>query len=231
MNPQHDPRHDLDDDLGRLVHRAASSRAALAPDVEVLQRRVQVALGRRARRRRAVAAGGAALAVAGLVGGPAALEQTGALSRVALPGATGTRLVAPPAPSPSSPSPSASDPSETTCPGPVAAADGPAVDAFVGSGYTLDDAWALAHLWDRPCAEAKVAAGRRLAAGEPLPVEAGSSGVHQQADPAAEAAFSDAGYDGEDAARLARLWGYTDPAQARLKAGRLVLEGTAPPSP
>lgn len=230
-----------DDDLGELVRRAVAARAASTPDPGAVFRRAEACLDRRRRRRRhAAAVGGASLAVAGLVGGISVLGDIGASSRLEQ---VGTQPVAPPpprsAPDVATVSPPPSDPmavdltpSSAPClesSSDLSDADYAALETFPVAGYTIDDAWALAALWDQPCGDAKIAAGRALQAGQDLPVAPGTSGIHLDPDPAAEAAFVDAGYDAGDAAELAAYWGYTDPQQAKIKAGRYMLAGRQPP--
>lgn len=105
------------------------------------------------------------------------------------------------------------------------------VDAFLAAGYTYDDALALAERWGPENElQIKTEVGELLARGGALtasrfadPAAADGLGPDQLA-----AAFTTAGYDGDDAAVLARAWG-TDLAGAAERAGReLVVIGALP---
>lgn len=113
-------------------------------------------------------------------------------------------------------------------------------EAFFGAGYDYDDAVELARLWGldpNGVSDVKAEAGRRLLAGEQLPVAPGTA-------PAAPAppvpgldmgpddpyvAFLAAGYDWDDAVELARLWGSSDVLQTKADAGQKLLDGETLP--
>lgn len=106
-------------------------------------------------------------------------------------------------------------------------------DAFWAAGYHLEDANALADLWQVPVLEAKGRAGQLLLDGQPVPVAPGSS--LDMTDPAtvaalAAVAFWDAGYTAEDGAALAALWS-VDVYDAKATAGQMLLDGQALPIP
>ncbi|WP_433825714.1 hypothetical protein ACQP2E_26820 [Actinoplanes sp. CA-015351] len=105
------------------------------------------------------------------------------------------------------------------------------LDAYFGAGYDWEDAEKLAELWklDDPY-EAKVEGGKRLLAGEKLP------GVKADKKQAAEfqsglqaTAFFEAGYDREDAVKLAKLWKLDDVFAAKVAAGKKLLAGETLP--
>lgn len=106
-------------------------------------------------------------------------------------------------------------------------------DAFWGAGYYLEDAFALAELWDVELMEAKGRAGQMLLDGEPLPVAPGSS--LDLTDPETISmleyvAYWDAGYTQEDGEKLAALWD-VDVFEAKATAGKLLRDGQTLPVP
>ena len=104
------------------------------------------------------------------------------------------------------------------------------VSAFFDSGYTYDDAVALAKQWNSPdVGAAKVAAAQKLAAGETLPVA--PSNVEGAKLDAAMNAFYDAGYTYDDAVALAEQWSSTDSIAAKVTAGEKLAAGETLPIP
>lgn len=104
-------------------------------------------------------------------------------------------------------------------------------DAFWGAGYYLEDAFALAELWDVELLEAKGRAGQLLLDGQAVPVAPGAS--LDLTDPATiamleYAAYWDAGYTQEDGETLAALWD-VDVSEAKAMAGRMVRDGQTLP--
>lgn len=100
-------------------------------------------------------------------------------------------------------------------------------DAFWGAGYHLEDAVALAELWDVEVLEAKGLAGQLLLDGQPVPVAPGSSLDLTDPETIAQlemAAYWDAGYTGDDGAVLAALWD-VDVLEAKATAGRMLRAG------
>ncbi|MBB2925261.1 hypothetical protein [Cellulomonas cellasea] len=100
-------------------------------------------------------------------------------------------------------------------------------DAFWGAGYFMEDADALAELWDVELLEAKGRAGQLLLDGQAPPVAPGSS--LDLTDPATVArlqleAFWDAGYTGEDGVALAALW-EVEIIEAKATAGQMLRDG------
>jgi hypothetical protein len=103
--------------------------------------------------------------------------------------------------------------------------------AYFGAGYGYNDAVQLAVLWHSKAdiGNVKAEAGRRLLAGETLPIKptpdpATSSTSDSEAGPGQDGwrAFFDAGYDWDDAVRLAKLWHLSDPGDAKIKAGKKI---------
>lgn len=104
-------------------------------------------------------------------------------------------------------------------------------DAFWGAGYYMEDADALAELWDVQLLEAKGRAGQMLLDGQPVPVAPGSSVDLTDPDVIAGmqlGAFWDAGYTGDDGATLAALWN-VDIGEAKVTAGQMLRDGQALP--
>jgi len=105
------------------------------------------------------------------------------------------------------------------------------VDAFFAAKYTFDDAAKLAKIWRVDAGQAKVLGGKKLAAGETLPIKAGSA----KPDPSVarqEAqlnAYFKAGYDWDDAVKLAKRWKLADPGDAKIAAGKRLLAGQSLP--
>jgi hypothetical protein len=112
-------------------------------------------------------------------------------------------------------------------------ADDAAIDAFFAAGYSYDDAVTLAKAWGSADPfETKVLAGRKLEAGEKLPIAAGAvdpATVASVAEGAQVDKFFAAGYTYDDAVQLAKIWGSTDPYQAKITAGKKLLAGQTLP--
>jgi hypothetical protein len=111
-------------------------------------------------------------------------------------------------------------------------ADDAAIDAFFAAGYTYDDAVTLAKAWGSTDPfETKVAAGRKLEAGEKLPIAPGPVDPATAADAAEGAAvdtFFSAGYTYDDAVQLAKIWG-GDSYHAKVVGGQKLLAGETLP--
>jgi hypothetical protein len=106
--------------------------------------------------------------------------------------------------------------------------------AFFHAGYVWDDAEKLAKMWklaDPPAA--KLEAGKRLLAGQDLPFKPKPANVAAQKKQELEIkrvdAFFGAGYDGADAAKLAKLWKIDDTYQVKIEAGKRLLAGQTLP--
>ncbi|MBG0562686.1 hypothetical protein [Actinoplanes aureus] len=104
------------------------------------------------------------------------------------------------------------------------------LDAFFNAGYTWDDAVELAKLWklDDPSG-AKFEAGKRLLDGKKLPVRPDPKNVAEAKKAQKANAFWEAGYDYEDAEKLAKLWKLDDTYQAKVMAGAKLLAGETLP--
>jgi hypothetical protein len=203
------------------LREAFETHEDLAPDpAEVYARVQELARGYRWRRRTAQAAGGAVLG-AGLIAGafnmPALLSAIphGTVT-VATAGAPAAPLLAP---SPSS-TPSDADLQKDW-------------DAYFAAGYGYDDAVKLAQIWNTTAdiGTVKAEAGRRLLAGETLPIAPGPETTDtvgalegQQVD-----AFFAAGYTYGDAVTLAALWHTVDPYHAKIEGGKRLLAGQTLP--
>lgn len=206
-------------DHGDQLREAFETHEHLAPDPAAVYARVQeLARTYRWRRRSAQAAGGAVLS-AGLIAGVIQLPGL-------LPGrqhATVT-LVAPAAIPATSPSAS---PSEDELEREWA--------AYFAAGYGYDDALKLAEIWHSKdeVGAVKAEAGRRLLAGETLPIKPGpadpSSGGVGSMEAAQMHAFFAAGYTYDDAVTLAKLWKKSDPYEAKIEGGKKLLAGETLP--
>jgi hypothetical protein len=192
------------------------------PDPAVVYARVQE-LARTYKRRRwgAQAAGGAVLG-AGLIAGGLALPGI-------LPaGPSGSGSMVAPAAAPPSPAMSPLGlPSAAPTPAPAERDLERAYDAYFNAGYDYDDAVRLARLWKSKddIGTVKAEAGRKLLAGERLPFEPSPENVEDAKTAAQVQAFFNAGYDYDDAARLADLWKLSSPYEAKAAAGEKLLDG------
>lgn len=189
----------------------------LAPDPAQVYARVQeLARTYRRRRRGAQAAGGAVLS-AGLIAG--AINLPGLLT-----GGTPAPAYVVGAPASPSAPPSAAEQQKDW-------------DAYFAAGYDYDDALELARIWNLTgdIGTVKAEAGRRLLAGETLPIQPGTAPSHdpspapETAEAAQVDAFFAAGYDYNDAVKLAELWKTSDPYQAKVEGGKKLLAGETLP--
>ena len=105
--------------------------------------------------------------------------------------------------------------------------------AYFKAGYGYNDAVQLAVLWHSKAdiGNVKAEAGRRLLAGETLPIKPTGNPTNPpvvpndpqiKADNAALSAFFNAGYTWDDATKLAKLWHLADPSDAKLKGGKKI---------
>ena len=119
------------------------------------------------------------------------------------------------------------NPSVPTTPDP---ADAAALQAFFDAGYVWDDAVQLAALWKLPDpSDAKVAAGKKLEAGQKLPIQPKPANVAAAKESAAVAKFLAAGYTYDDAVKLAALWKLKDAYAAKVAGGEKLLAGQTLP--
>ena len=114
-------------------------------------------------------------------------------------------------------------PNEPVEKGPEAAAR---YEAFLFAGYDWDDAVKLAKIWKiADVNDAKAEAGRRLLAGQQLPIKPSPKNVASALEAKRVNAFFDAGYDYGDAVKLAKIWKTADPYTAKVRAGKKLLAG------
>ncbi|GAA4720144.1 hypothetical protein APR04_003558 [Promicromonospora umidemergens] len=105
-------------------------------------------------------------------------------------------------------------------------------EAFWGAEYSYEDQVKLEEIWALDSTETKARAGQMILDGKELPFEPGRYTTPEPsvADTAAAHAFIDAGYDADDAEALSDLW-ETDFVEAKVRAGRMLLDGETPPLP
>jgi hypothetical protein len=204
---------------GDQLRRAFETHENEGPDpAEVYARVQQLARGYQWRRRGVQAAGGAALGVgliAGVMSVPALLP--------AAPNDNAAVQAGGPAPASSAPpalfaEPPQVDPNQAE------------FDAYFNAGYGYEDALKLAKLWKKSADDLgaiKVEAGRRLLAGETLPVKPESEHVRTPKETARIEAYFAAGYGYDEAVKLAKLWKRStdDIGAVKAEAGRLLLAG------
>ncbi len=186
------------------------------PDPGAVYARVQELSRKYKRRRRGAQVAGGAVLGAGLIAGSIGLPNL-------LPGNSSHNTpgvgVGAPAAAPSvAPSYSAADAQKDWA-------------AYFNAGYGYNDAVQLAVLWHTKAdiGNVKAEAGRRLLAGETLPIKPTGNPVDPTPDPtevagyqAAWDAYFNAGYNWDDAVRLAKLWHLSDPGDAKAKAGKKI---------
>jgi hypothetical protein len=209
---------------GDQLRNAFETHEHLAPDAAAVYSRVQE-LSRSYQRRRwgVQAAGGAVLGVsliAGAISLPGLLPGQHKQESVSAGAATMPNMTAPASPS--------LPPSEAEL--------GKQYDAFFAAGYDYDDAVKLAAIWRSKdeIGAVKAEAGRRLLAGEKLPI----TPTPDDATPAEEInpreqkqldAYFAAGYNYDDAVKLAKLWKLADPYAAKVEGGKRLLAGDTLP--
>ncbi|HWS31256.1 MAG TPA: hypothetical protein VN408_00785 [Actinoplanes sp.] len=126
---------------------------------------------------------------------------------------------------------------------PVANSDGPVEEepsnqeedkqreAFFAAGYGWEDAEKLAELWKLPNpGDAKAKAGKKILAGEELPIPKPSAeDVAAGREGAAVNKFFEVGYDYDDAVKLAKIWKLKTPYDAKIAGGERLLDGKKMP--
>jgi hypothetical protein len=199
------------------LREAFESHENLAPDPGAVYARVQELSRKYKRRRRGAQVAGGAVLSAGLIAAGINLPAF-------LPGhAGGNAGIGVAAPDPV--------PSVASSYGPIDQNEG--LTAYFDAGYGYNDAVQLAALWHTKAdiGNVKVEAGRRLIAGETLPIKpTGNPGPtasptddpQAKDDQAAFDAFFNAGYVWDDAVRLAKAWHLADPSDAKIKAGKKI---------
>lgn len=105
-------------------------------------------------------------------------------------------------------------------------------EAFRSAEYSVEDLAELKELWSLDETEAKARAGQMILDGQELPFVPGTYTVPElsAADEAATHAFIDAGYTADDVEVLSDLW-ETSFVETKVRAGRMLLDGEAPPLP
>ncbi|GAA2611167.1 hypothetical protein [Paractinoplanes durhamensis] len=102
--------------------------------------------------------------------------------------------------------------------------------AFFNAGYTWTEAEKLAAIWHlSDPSDAKLMAGKKLLAGEKLPVKPTAAGVKQALENKRVEAFFNKGYDVEDAVKLAKTWHLKTAYQAKVEGGKRILAGQTLP--
>lgn len=108
-------------------------------------------------------------------------------------------------------------------------ADQAALDAFFNAGYVWDDAVKLAKAWHlSDPSDAKIKAGKKIEAHQALPFKPKQANVKAAKEQAAVLKFWDAGYDQNDAAKLAKIW-HVSTYQAKVEGGQKLLAGETLP--
>jgi len=124
-----------------------------------------------------------------------------------------------------------------TSPSPGESVSSTDLDAYFAAGYGYDDALKLAQLWHMTGdpATIKAEAGRRLLAGEQLPITpmtpspTPTGSVPPNGTDAAVAAYFSAGYTYDDAVTLGKMWNIADTYQVKADAGQKLLAGQTLP--
>jgi hypothetical protein len=203
---------------GDQLRSAFETHEHLAPDAAAVYSRVQE-LSRSYQRRRwgVQAAGGAVLGVsliAGAISLPGLLPGQHKPDSVSVGAATMPNMS--PSAGPSTP------PSEAELQ--------QQYDAYFNAGYDYDDAVVLAKLWKSSdeIGVVKAEAGRRLLAGEKLPIKATPDDPADVPEVSAKDqkrldAYFGAGFNYDDAVKLAKLWKLKDPYTAKIEGGKRLL--------
>jgi hypothetical protein len=102
--------------------------------------------------------------------------------------------------------------------------------AYFGAGYTWDEAVKFAKLWHlKDPSDAKLAAGKKLLAGETLPIKPKPANVKAAKEEKQVEAFFKKGYDVDDAIKLAKIWHLKDAYAAKVEGGKRILAGQTLP--
>ncbi len=103
-------------------------------------------------------------------------------------------------------------------------------EAYFAAGYGWEEAVKLAKLWKlADPGEAKTEGGKRLLAGEKLPIRPSAEGVRAALESKRVSAFFNAGYDVDDAIQLAKIWKKKDAYGAKVEGGKRLLAGQTLP--
>ena len=209
---------------GDQLRNAFETHEHLAPDAAAVYGRVQELSRSYQRRRWGVQAGGAVLGVGLIAGAAIAVPQM-------IPGQQKQESVSVGAATMPNMAPSA-----TPAPPVEADPDQQAYDAYFNAGYDYDDAVVLAKLWKSKgeIGSVKAEAGRKLLAGETLPIRPtpNEPETEEPIDPKTQKrldAYFKAGYNYDDAVKLAKLWKLADPYSAKVEGGKRLLAGDSLP--
>ncbi|MBU2669047.1 hypothetical protein KOI35_36600 [Actinoplanes bogorensis] len=102
--------------------------------------------------------------------------------------------------------------------------------AFFEAGYSWTEAEKLAKIWNiKDPSDAKLEAGKRLLAGQTLPVKPQKANVTAALEEKRANAFFRAGYDVSDAVKLAKIWNLKDAWGAKVEGGKRILAGQTLP--
>ena len=218
------------------LREAFESHEHLAPDSAAVYARVQELSKAYVWRRRGAQAAGGLVLGAGLIAGVANLPAI----LPAGPADNSGAMVAPAAaPAVPSVSPSPSRPAKPVLEeSPEPDPDQKQYDAYFNAGYDYDDALKLAKKWKMSTADdnigaVKVRAGQWLIDGKRLPVQPSNDpddvDVVTPKEEQQVNAFFGAGYDYDDAVRLAKLWKKPTPYEAKIAGGKKILAGESLP--
>lgn len=204
------------------------AKAANAPDADAVHATIIAALHRRRRQRQVMQAAGVVLVIGSLaVFVPVLASRPGGDVTQSVPVGGSTAFTAPPVPPRQKASPTGAALPGTGAPSQPFAAQHSTilVNLFFASGYTYDEAAALANLWhtDEPY-EAKVIAGQLLTDGFHPPVRDGAvTGDGGTSVTKARDAFAQQ-HTTAEAQALATVWG-DDAGTVELIVGQSILDG------
>jgi hypothetical protein len=104
------------------------------------------------------------------------------------------------------------------------------LDAFFNAGYTWTEAEKLAKIWHlADPSDAKTMAGKKLLAGQTLPVKPTPANVKAAKEAKQVDAFFNKGYGVEDAVKLATIWHLKSAYAAKVEGGKRILAGQTLP--
>jgi hypothetical protein len=125
------------------------------------------------------------------------------------------------------PFPATPNPIDTATPDPQAEKQ---YEAFFYAGYTWTEAEKLAKIWHlSDPSDAKLMAGKKLLAGETLPVKPKPANIATALESKRVDAFFKKGYDVNDAVKLAKLWHLKNAYVAKVEGGKRILAGQTLP--
>jgi len=134
----------------------------------------------------------------------------------------GETLPFPATPNPPDPTPNPDDP--------AIKAEQAQLAAFFDNGYTWTEAVRLAKIWHlSDPSDAKTMAGKKLLAGETLPVKPKPANVAAAKEQKEVDAFFTKGYSVDDAIKLAKAWHLKDAYAAKVEGGKRILAGQTLP--